>query len=125
MKHKPPLTHEEIAFPGVMGTQVTEAFAKGASLFGRSFATMQKESLRFTTQRIEENMKAVEEFGACKTWPDLLAAQQRWFAGMTRAYSEEWQRCGELMNDMAHEASGEASEQQNTPLHTTPSRAAE
>ena len=101
MKHeKPPHAHE---------AQTFAAFTTplNASVFGRTFATMQKESLRFLNQRLEDNMKAVEEFGACRSLPDYVATQQRWFAGLTRAYVEEWQRCSELMAEMTREGAAE------------------
>lgn len=127
MRHHKSHEHEGSPFAGAFGTQMTDTFAKNASMFGRGFATMQKESLRFAQQRLEDNMKAIEEFGTCKSWPDILAAQQRWFTGMTRAYSEEWQRCGELMNDMLHETEEELreKEQEQKTFHTPSSRAAE
>jgi hypothetical protein len=101
MKHqKPSQFQEESSMPNPFGAPAAEAFGKGASMFGRSFATMQKEGLRFFNERLEDNMKAVEEFGSCKSLPDLFAAQQKWFAGATRAYAEEWQRCSEMMTDM-------------------------
>lgn len=127
MRHHKSPEHEDSPFTGAFGTQMTDAFAKNASMFGRGFATMQKESLRFAQQRLEDNMKAIEEFGACKGWPDILAAQQRWFTGMTRAYSEEWQRCGELMNDMLHatEEDLREKEQEQKTFHAPSSRAAE
>ena len=80
-----------------------EAMRRGASVIGRSVSTFQQEGMRFATRRLEQNVKAIEQFGACKSLPDLLSAQQRWFADMTRAYSEEWARCSELMTEMLHE----------------------
>jgi uncharacterized protein HemX len=104
MKHqKPDQFHEETAFPSAFAAPVAEAFGKGATMFGRSFTTMQKESVRFVNQRLEDNMKAVETFASCKNLPDLFAAQQKWFADMTRAYTAEWQRYGEMMTEMARE----------------------
>ena len=105
MKHHRPSQFDESAhFPANFAAPMAEALGRGASVFGRSFATMQKESLRFFNQRVEDNAKAVEEFGACKSLPDLFAAQQKWFADATRAYIEEWQRCSELMSDMMRDA---------------------
>lgn len=102
MKHqRPSQFSEETSLPATF--PAAEAWSKGASIFGRSFATMQKEGLRFFNQRMEENMKVVEGFAACKSVPDVLAVQQKWFADMTRAYTEEWQRCSEMMSDMARE----------------------
>lgn len=131
MKHHKPHGHED-AFPAVFGATLTnpmtEALSKGASMYGRSFATLQKEGLRFAQQRLEDNMKAVEAFGACKSLPDLFAVQQRWFAEMTRAYSEEWQRCGELMSEAMQEASDEARSalsQPQTNVHHAHAKAAE
>ena len=123
MKHeKPPRAHEDLPFSAAFGSPIGSSFAdalgKGASMFGRSFATMQKESMRFMTQRIEDNMKAVETFGACRSLPDLFAAQQRWFADMTRAYSEEWQRYSEMMTEMARENSEDAETESRKPLRS-------
>jgi hypothetical protein len=107
MHQRPRQLHEDAPFPATIATPMTEAFGRGASMFGRSFATLQKEGMRFFNQRLEDNVKAVEEFGSCKSLPDLFAAQQRWFADATRAYLKEWQRCGELMSDMARETPDE------------------
>lgn len=111
MKHHKAHGHEDpfpAAFGVTLNNPMTEALSKGASMYGRSFSALQKEGLRFAQQRLEDNMKAVEAFGACKSLPDLFAVQQRWFAEMTRAYSEEWQRYGELMSEAMQEASDEA-----------------
>ena len=113
MKHeKPPRAHEDLplstVFGSTMGSSVTDVLGKGASIFGRSFATMQKEGMRFAKQRLDDNIKAVEAFGACRSLPDFFAAQQRWFADMTRAYSEEWLRYSEMMTEMSRENSDEA-----------------
>jgi len=113
MKHQTPKQFQEGG--PAFGAPVAEVFGKGASMFGRSLATMQKESLRFFNERLEDNMKAVEEFGACKSLPDLLAAQQKWFASTTRAYAEEWQRCSELMTDMMRETSEDAAPTRRRP----------
>lgn len=116
--HKPSQFQQDTPFAAPFATPMTEAFGKGASVFGRSFATLQNEGLRFFNQRLEDNVKAAEAFGACKSLPDLFAAQQKWFAGMTRAYLEEWQRCSELMSDMARDTDEEAAHRQPRPEET-------
>ena len=120
--HKPPQPHEEfpLAYPFANATNnpLAEAMGKGASFFGRSFSTLQKEGLRFMNERIQENMKAAETFGACRSLPDLFAAQQRWFADMARAYTDEWQRCSALMSEMAQEKAEEGEAPHRRPLHT-------
>lgn len=119
MKHqRPSQFHENTPFPATFGAPMAEVFGRGASMFGRSFATLQKEGLRFLNQRMEDNAKAVEQFGSCKSMPDLFAAQQKWFADTTRAYLEEWQRCGELMTDMMREAGDEAEQKRPRPEET-------
>lgn len=128
MKHHRSHGHDEPV--GAFGAQVNgamaEAFSKGASIYGRGFATLQKEGLRFAQQRLEENMKAAEALGACKSLPDLFAVQQRWFADMTRAYSEEWQRYGELMSEVMHEVGDETQSALSQPhAQTHHSKAAE
>lgn len=87
-----------------------DAIAKGASAYGHNFALMQSEGLRFAQQRLEENLHVVQEIGKCRSLPDLFAIQQRWFTDMTKAYSEEWQRYGEMINDMMREAGSTARE---------------
>ncbi len=79
--------------------------------------------MRFMTRRLEQNVKAVEEFGACKSLPDLLSAQQRWFAEMTRAYSEELAKCGELMTEMLHDGNEETDDGHGSKQHEPPHRA--
>ena len=101
--HKPSQFQEDTPF----ATPMAEVFGKGASVFGRNFQTLQKEGMRFLNQRLEDNVKAAETFGTCKSLPELLAAQQNWFAGMTRAYVEEWQRYGELMSGMMRDTDDE------------------
>ena len=120
MKHqRPPQPHEQFPIPNPFAAQaansLTEALGKGASLFGRGFATMQKESMRFANQRLEENMKAFEELGACRSLPDVFAAQQRWFAEMTRAYTAEWKRYSEMMSEVARENIEEAEAEMHRP----------
>lgn len=84
------------------------AIEKSAAFFGKSMRALQQESIRFMTRRIEDNLKAAEQFGACRNVPDFLAAQQKWFADMTHAYSQEWARCSEIMAEAAHEDGGQA-----------------
>ena len=82
---------------------IKQALGKSTSLFNRSVKVMQEEGMRFAKQRLSENVKAVEMFAGCKTLPELVDAQQRWFADMTRSYSEEWTKYGKLINETAHE----------------------
>lgn len=86
---------------------LVNAVGKGASVLGRSVASMQNESLRFMNQRLEDNMKAASEIGTCRSLPELLAFQQKWFATMTRAYAEEWHRYNVLLTDIVR-GDGEA-----------------
>jgi len=119
MKHnRPSQFHADTPFPAPFAPPMTEAFGRGASMFGRSFTTLQKEGMRFFNQRLEDNVKAAEEFGSCKSLPDLFAAQQKWFADTTRAYLEEWQRCGELMSDMMREGGEETPHKRPRPDET-------
>ena len=87
-------------FGPAFSVSLADAVGKGASIFGRGFASMQQESLRFMNQRFEDNIKTAGEIGNCKTLPDLLALQQRWLAGMSRAYTDEWHRYNVLMADL-------------------------
>lgn len=111
--HKHHQFQEDSAIASPFAAPMTEAFGHGASVLGRSFTTFQKEGLRFFNERLEHNVKAAEEFGACKSLPDLFAAQQKWFAVMTRAYLEEWQRCGALMTDMTRDPSQETAHERH------------
>jgi len=110
-------------FLSTLSGPMAGAVGRGASMLGRSVGTLQQESLRFMTRRFEQNIKAVEQFGACKSLPDLFAAQQKWLAETTRAYSEEWARCGELMTEMLHESSDEGSHGRGSKRSETPHRA--
>ncbi|MEQ1865522.1 MAG: phasin family protein [Micropepsaceae bacterium] len=110
-------------FQSALGTPMAQAMGRGASVFGRSVSTFQQEGMRFMTRRLEQNVKAVEEFGACKSLPDLLSAQQRWFAEMTRAYSEELAKCGELMTEMLHDGNEETDDGHGSKQHEPPHRA--
>lgn len=83
-----------------LGATLADVVGRGASVFGRSVSSAQQESLRFMNQRLEDNMKAASEVGNCKSLPDLLALQQKWFATMTRAYAEEWHRYNTLLTDI-------------------------
>ena len=102
---------------------IADVMGRGASNFGRGVSTFQREGMRFMTRRIEQNVKAVEQFGACKSLPDLLSAQQRWLSEMTRAYSEEWTKCSELMTEMLHENGMEEENGNGTKLPEPPRRA--
>jgi len=113
MKH-PKTTHAHAEasianpFQSPLNGSMVEAIGRGASTFGRSATTFHQEGLRFMTRRLEQNIKAVERFSVCKSLPDLVAAQQQWFADMTRAYSEEWKRCSELMAEAQQEVCSES-----------------
>jgi hypothetical protein len=110
-------------FQSALNTPIAEAMGHGASVFGRTVNTFQQEGMRFMTRRIEQNAKAIEQFGACKSLPDLLSAQQHWFAEMTRAYSEELARYGELMTEALHEAVSQAGNAQGETEVDPPHRA--
>jgi hypothetical protein len=79
------------------------AMERGANIFGKSVRTLQEESMRFLSRRMEDNAKAAKEIAACRSVPDLLVAQQKWFADTARAYGEEWVRCNELVTEMLEE----------------------
>jgi hypothetical protein len=103
------LAHEDApanAFT-VMFNGSAGAVERSASLFGKSMRSLQEESMRFLTRRMEDNAKAAKEIVACRSFPDLLAVQQKWFADTARAYGEEWLRCGELVTEMLEESGKE------------------
>jgi len=110
-------TPSDASFGNAFGASMADALGKGASVLGRSVAAIQQENLRFMNQRLEDNMKAASEIGNCKSLPDLLAFQQKWFATMTRAYADEWHRYNLLMTDIVR-GNGEL------PIEDAPSRAA-
>lgn len=91
--------------PSVMAGPLAGAMDRSASMFGKGMRTMQQEGLKFMTRRMEDNMKAIEKFGACRSVPDFLAAQQQWLSDAARAYNEEWVKCSELMVDIARDES--------------------
>lgn len=82
---------------------MTVAVERGVSVFGHSMRVFQEEGMRFLTRRMEDNAKAVQDLGSCKSLPDFLAMQRRWFADMTRAYSEEWSRYSDIVSEALHE----------------------
>lgn len=84
-----------------------DAMEKSAAMFGKSMKVFQQEGMRFLTQRLEDNAKAAKEFAACANLSDVLSLQQKWFAGLSRAYGEEWVRYGELMIDIFEKDEGE------------------
>jgi hypothetical protein len=92
-------------FASVMTGPLAGAMDRSASMFGKGMRTMQQEGLKFMTRRIEDNMKAIEKFGTCRSVPDFLAAQQQWLSDAARAYNEEWAKCSELMVDIARDES--------------------
>ena len=83
---------------------MAEAFERSASALGKNMRTFQQESARFVTKRAEENANAMERFASCKSLPDVFVAQQQWFSDMTRAYSDEWTRFGEVMGEMVQDS---------------------
>jgi Phasin protein len=109
-------------FHQALDAPLVKALGQGASVFGRSVNTFQQEGMRFMTRRLEQNAKAIKEFGACKSLPDLLSAQQRWFAETARAYSEELAKCGELMTEVLHENGVDANDDGDEGKSDTPRR---
>jgi hypothetical protein len=86
-------------FGAVWNGTMDGVMEKSASLFGKNMQTLQQESVRFVSKRIEDNLKTAQQLGACRSVPDFLAVQQKWFADMAHAYSQEWTRCSELMSE--------------------------
>lgn len=86
-------------------TQLAD-LGKNASAFGERVWKFQQEGARFIGERFEDNMKALQRLSACKSLPDLLAAQQRWFAETAQAYGEEWTRCADLFTETLNEGAG-------------------
>ena len=101
--HKPDYAVHGNPFASAWNDSAAGAIEKSTAFFGKSVRALQQESIRFMTRRIEDNLKAAEQFGACRNVPDFLAAQQKWFADMTHAYSQEWARCSEIMAEAAHD----------------------
>ena len=98
MKHDKP-EHQASSPVDVFASMLKPmALEKSASVFGKGMRTFQEEGMRFFNRRMEDNAKTVRAFAACRTLPEVFAAQQKWFADMTRTYSEEWTRYGELMS---------------------------
>jgi Phasin protein len=127
MKHqRPPQSPSEQPeanpFHTALDAPLVKALGQGASVFGRSVNTFQQEGMRFMTRRLEQNARAIQEFGACKSLPDLLSAQQRWFAETARAYSEELAKCGELMTEVLHENGNDAGNGHDERTSDTPRR---
>jgi hypothetical protein len=58
---------------------------------------LQEENVKFLTKRFESNVEAAKRLSTCRSLPEVFAAQQKWFADMAQAYSEEWVRCTGLM----------------------------
>jgi hypothetical protein len=73
------------------------AFGQKVSALGERILKLQQEGIRFMGERFEDNMKTLQCLSSCKSFPDLLAAQQKWFAETAQAYGEEWSRFSELM----------------------------
>jgi len=98
-------TEQHAPSPAEMFTSMLtpNALEKSASVFGKGMRTFQEEGLKFFNRRMEDNAKAARNFATCKTLPDIFAAQQKWFADMTRAYSDEWTRYSELMTGIFEE----------------------
>jgi hypothetical protein len=94
--HTPASLHTENIFPL---PQDLPNLGKNVSAFGERIWKLQQESIRFLGERFEDNMKAMQRLTACRSLPDVLAAQQKWFAEAAQAYGEEWSRCADLMTD--------------------------
>jgi len=108
--HKSENGHKTLSSPrrASMNGAMTGAIEKSATALGQNMRSLQDEGVRFVTRRVEDNLRAAEQFGKSKSLPELFAAQQKWFADMTRAYSEEWAKCGELLSE-AMQASAQVS----------------
>jgi hypothetical protein len=100
-QHPSQTTASEI-FPFPQQEQLTD-FGKNASAFGERMLKLQHEGARFVGERFEDNMKTLQRLSACRSLPDLLAAQQRWFSETAQAYGKEWSRCADLVTETLKE----------------------
>ncbi len=75
---------------------ITEMMKNAEAAFENSLQTFSNESVRFVKQRLERTGAALEEYRERKDMTGLLAAQQKWFAEMTRDYRDETVRLGDV-----------------------------
>jgi hypothetical protein len=84
---------------------------RGVTILEKSVRNFQQEGARFLSRRLEENSKLAAELAACREFPQLIATQQKWFANMAKAYSEEWVKYGQLFKDALEQELDEAEDE--------------
>lgn len=89
------------AFPfGSSEASISDAFDRNRAAVENTLHMLNSETLRFVGKRFEHTGQAIEECQDCKTFPELMAAQQKWVTDAVREYVEEGFRFGETMQKM-------------------------
>lgn len=81
----------------------------------RSLRLLQNEALELMNRRIGNTGAIIQDYRHCKDFADLMTAQHKWFADLSRDYFDAWRRMGEatqrLMTDRSEELHGDFDEE--------------
>jgi len=73
----------------------------------RSLRLLQTETLELMNRRIDNTGAAIYDYRNCKDFADLVSAQHKWLADLSRDYFDAWLRLSEatqhLMSDRTEE----------------------
>jgi hypothetical protein len=96
---------EESESPVLEGlAAINGSFAEGIDRTGvtwlKSLCTLQEETLRFVNHRLERDTEVIKQYQQCKTIIEMIATQQKWFAGFSQDYVQEGLQIGKVIQDI-------------------------
>ena len=93
--------------PLTLSDAFVTAFERGAQVLGENLRIYQDETVRFVTERLEQDTQMLEQLGKSRSMFDLFTVQQKWLSAATRAYSEEFMRLSKLTGDATQRSAQE------------------
>jgi hypothetical protein len=116
-RRHPPRLRRELREPLRMTSSLSDAFVtafeRGAQVWGENLRMYQDETVRFVTERLEQDTHMLEQLGKSRSMFDLLSIQQKWLSAATRAYSEEFMRLSKLTGAATQRAGDEQRQAMN------------
>jgi hypothetical protein len=92
--------------PYAVGDTYVMALKRSADLVGNNVRTIQDQTTRFVSRRMERDMEAMEEIARSRSLLELFGIQQKWLSGVASDYSDEMIRLARLAGSAIEDSVG-------------------